>query len=157
MCPCSKNLDSQEDYCAKIGTFWNIGNIGSRHVMILKLGLSGPRTNINTFRPILNHSEHFEKNVHFRSFLVIPWVILYDFWCLLGLAYGYIHLRNPNWAFPALKYGQYCDVPMFQIYEFIYCIFWWRLARMRFSVKTTSVFKFEIFLARGAHTLRVKF
>ena len=59
MCPCSKNLDSQEDYCPKIGTFWNIGNIGSRHAVIPKLGLSGPRTNINTFRPILNRSEHF--------------------------------------------------------------------------------------------------
>ena len=43
----------------KIGTFWNIGYIGSRHAVIPKLGFSGPRTNINSFRPILNRSEHF--------------------------------------------------------------------------------------------------
>ena len=33
----------------KIGTFWNIDYIGSRHAAIPKLGLSGPRTNINCF------------------------------------------------------------------------------------------------------------
>ena len=43
-----------------------------------KLGLSGPRTDINSFLPILNCSEQFEENVHFRSFLVIPLVILFD-------------------------------------------------------------------------------
>ena len=78
MSPCSKNLDTQEDYWDKIGTFWNIDYIGSRHAVSPKLGLSGPRTDINTFSPILNRSEQFEENVHFRSFLVIPLVILFD-------------------------------------------------------------------------------
>ena len=72
MSPCSKNLDTQEDYWDKIGTFWNIDYIGSRHAVSPKLGLSGPRTDINSFLPILNRSEQFEENVHFRSFLVIP-------------------------------------------------------------------------------------
>jgi len=45
----SKNLDTQEDYWDKIGTFWNIDYIGSRHAVSPKLGLSGPRTNINCF------------------------------------------------------------------------------------------------------------
>ena len=49
MSPCSKNLDTQEDYWDKIGTFWNIDYIGSRHAVSPKLGLSGPRTNINCF------------------------------------------------------------------------------------------------------------
>ena len=46
MSPCSKNLDTQKDYY-------------SRHGLISKLGLRGPRTNINSFGPIMNHSEHF--------------------------------------------------------------------------------------------------
>ena len=78
MSPCSKNLDTQEDYWDKIGTFWNIDYIGSRHAVSPKLGLSGPRTDINSFLPILNRSEQFEENVHFRSYLVIPLVILFD-------------------------------------------------------------------------------
>ena len=82
MSPCSKNLDSQEDYCAKIGTFWNINYIGSRHAAI------------PIWLPILNRSEQFEENVHFRSFLVIPLVILFDIRWLLGLAYGCINLRK---------------------------------------------------------------
>ena len=94
MSPCSKNLDTQEDYWDKIGTFWNIDYIGSRHAVSPKLGLSGPRTDINSFLPILNRSEQFEENVHFRTFLVIPLVILFDIRWLLGLAYGCINLRK---------------------------------------------------------------
>ena len=45
--------------------------IGSRHAVSPKLGLSGPRTDINSFLPILNRSEQFEENVHFRSFSFI--------------------------------------------------------------------------------------
>ena len=44
MSPCSKNLDTQEDYWDKIGTFWNIDYIGSRHAVSPKLSLSRPRT-----------------------------------------------------------------------------------------------------------------
>ena len=65
---------------------WGLGDtvlclalvLGSRHAVSPKLGLSGPRTDINSFLPILNRSEQFEENVHFRSFLVIPLVILFD-------------------------------------------------------------------------------
>ena len=34
-------------------------DIGYRYVEIPKLGLCGPSTNIKSFRPILNRSEHF--------------------------------------------------------------------------------------------------
>ena len=72
------DTQDQDDYWAKIGTFWNIDYIGFRHAVSPKLSLSRPyMTDINSFLPILNRSEQFEENVHFCTFLVIPLVILF--------------------------------------------------------------------------------
>ena len=74
----SKNLDSDSKNC------W-----------------SGPRTNKNSF---LNHYEHFQEKIHFRSFYEPgSFCATFDNRWPLGLAYDNIYHRKQNWGFPALN------------------------------------------------------
>ena len=103
----------------------------------------GCRTNIYYFRPILNRSEHFLENIHFRSFRsfssipwtwVILWIIWCDFWWLLGLAYITISISEIR--IEASQHSNTANTSMspcpqtlstFKRIWVILCDFWWLL------------------------------